>query len=505
MYGYFCKWLLYLSQQPNGKKLLSIIPEYYVEDASKFFKFWSSPSISDKFRNRGALFSREEVIRCILMLMGSESPLRNIYQRAVLIKVLDTFLPIDAIREQRLVEQFGGGIEAYKYENHEFNRFQTCKKELVGTLLQMYRDVERTGGHSQFFDKFRFRMDITSILKFLLNYEWHKKQLNILWSKDPKTFSGFLNMLINDLIYMLDHGLDELADIHTVELLMDNSIEWNKLNDEEKKEKEEELQDNKNGVKFHMALANESIALVRFLCNYIAQPFLSDDIILPRMAVLVSVYIDRLTGRGGELKVKGKNLDYNFKPKFLLTTVVEVFLCLSQYKDESGEKLGDSFLDAIIEDDAHFKPSDYRKGIRILRNRNLMAISSVDIFENELVKLEKKLQEKQNIDAILGDIPDEYLDPIMMTLMRDPVKFTSPKTGQVFVMDRKVIERHLLNNGNNPFTREKLTSDDLTDHSQLKSEIDNWIKDSLAKHKAKQENKDKDKDKDKEKEQKSDE
>ena len=48
-----------------------------------------------------------------LMLMGSESSLQNLYQRAVLIKVVDSFLPIDPRRKQRLIKQFGSDLQAY--------------------------------------------------------------------------------------------------------------------------------------------------------------------------------------------------------------------------------------------------------------------------------------------------------------------------------------------------------------------------------------------------------
>jgi len=46
-------------------------------------------------------------------------------------------------------------------------------------------------------------------------------------------------------------------------------------------------------------------------------------------------------------------------------------------------------------------------------------------------------------------------DPLMMTLMRDPVIL--PTSGKV--MDRAVIMRHLLNSDTDPFNRQPLTTD----------------------------------------------
>jgi hypothetical protein len=45
-------------------------------------------------------------------------------------------------------------------------------------------------------------------------------------------------------------------------------------------------------------------------------------------------------------------------------------------------------------------------------------------------------------EADLGEIPDDFLDPIMCTLMTDPVKLPSGDT-----MDRANIMRHLLTVG----------------------------------------------------------
>lgn len=53
----------------------------------------------------------------------------------------------------------------------------------------------------------------------------------------------------------------------------------------------------------------------------------------------------------------------------------------------------------------------------------------------------------------------------------------------IFV-DLQVIERHLMNNPNNPFNREPLTKEDLIPDTELKQEIDEWIENTLNKHQA---------------------
>lgn len=53
-----------------------------------------------------------------------------------------------------------------------------------------------------------------------------------------------------------------------------------------------------------------------------------------------------------------------------------------------------------------------------------------------------------------ADAPDEFRDPLMDTLMCDPVLLPSGK-----VMDRSIITRHLLNSNTDPFNRQPLTEE----------------------------------------------
>lgn len=57
-------------------------------------------------------------------------------------------------------------------------------------------------------------------------------------------------------------------------------------------------------------------------------------------------------------------------------------------------------------------------------------------------------------DEDYGDAPEEFRDPLMDTLMEEPVKLPSG-----IVMDKAVIIRHLLNSATDPFSRQPLSED----------------------------------------------
>ena len=77
---------------------------------------------------------------------------------------------------------------------------------------------------------------------------------------------------------------------------------------------------------------------------------------------------------------------------------------------------------------------------------------------------------RQQDDEDYGDVPEEFLDPILYTLMKDPVKL--PSSG-VFI-DRATIVSHLLSDATDPFNRSSLSVDMLVPAEKLKADIEAW-------------------------------
>jgi len=67
----------------------------------------------------------------------------------------------------------------------------------------------------------------------------------------------------------------------------------------------------------------------------------------------------------------------------------------------------------------------------------------------------------------LGEIPDELLDPIMGSLMEDPVLLPSSKQ----IVDRSTIRSHLLSDSTDPFNRVPLAFEDVVPAEDKKKEI----------------------------------
>merc|ERR1740138_2062341 len=85
------------------------------------------------------------------------------------------------------------------------------------------------------------------------------------------------------------------------------------------------------------------------------------------------------------------------------------------------------------------------------------------VFVHELNDLAKT----QEAALASVTIPDNYLDPIMSDIMEDPVLLPTSQN----IMDRKVIERHIMSNDDDPFNRAHLSVKDLVPQDKLRAEI----------------------------------
>jgi ubiquitin conjugation factor E4 A len=99
-------------------------------------------------------------------------------------------------------------------------------------------------------------------------------------------------------------------------------------------------------------------------------------------------------------------------------------------------------------------------------------IAEIIEFSDRVQKIEQ--QQKINEEALINP-PDEFLDPILSTLMKDPVILPSSK----ICVDRATISRHLLSDQSDPFNRAPLTMDQVVPDTELKTRIDEWIKERL--------------------------
>lgn len=209
-----------------------------------------------------------------------------------------------------------------------------------------------------------------------------------------------------------------------------------------------------------MLLARETVHMLNYLSKDVPQPFLRKEL-LGRVATMLNYFLVELAGPTCQ-NLKVKNMDrYNFDPKYLLTEITDTYINLSKF---------DEFAHAVAEDERSFKATVFEKVSGILKRISKRSEAYVRQFDEFALRAIEIAEQRIQVNEDLGEIPDEFLDPIMCTLMVDPVKLPSSGT----IMDRASIERHLLNDPKDPFNRSPLSPEMLIPQTELKEKIEQF-------------------------------
>ena len=115
----------------------------------------------------------------------------------------------------------------------------------------------------------------------------------------------------------------------------------------------------------------------------------------------------------------------------------------------------ETFIDFVAKEERSYSPELFNEAV--LTMKKVMNITPTSQFTPERIaeweefakKVALRQSELLDDEEDFEDAPDEYLDPIMGTLMEDPVLL--PPSGMI--MDRGNIMRHLLNMETDPFNR----------------------------------------------------
>jgi len=339
---------------------------------------------------------------------------------------------------------------------------ELVSNNLLYALLDFYVIVEKTGSSSQFYDKFNSRYHISSILEQIWKNPLYQNQLKWQSDNNEEFFIRFIARMLNDLTFLLDESLRQLAEVHSIQtefnfrkssggaINMEGTIE----------ELTSRLNSAENQAKSFCGLSNKSIDLFGLFTQEVPKAFTKTEIV-GRLASMLDYNLESLVGpRCINLKVKTPE-KYQFKPRELLLSISKVFINLSKEEE---------FLNAVSQDSRSFKLENFQKAEEILRNKNLANDEFIKKFISFGIKADSKRLEEEEEELEMGEIPDEFLDPLMFTLMKDPVILPGSKVN----IDRSTIKAHLLSDSTDPFNRMPLKLEDVLPNEELKQQINEF-------------------------------
>ncbi|GAA5833631.1 hypothetical protein JCM3766R1_002595 [Sporobolomyces carnicolor] len=332
-------------------------------------------------------------------------------------------------------------------------------KNLMPCLIHAYIEIESTGSHTQFYDKFNIRYYITQLFKLVWTNPTHRESLRR-ESLNHERYVRFVNLLMNDTTYLISDALTHLGQITERQRMMDNEEVWSALPATERQEKEKELRGWESAVRSDLDLGVESLRLLKLFSKETTSPFLTPEIV-DRLAAMLDANLALLAGpKCQELKVKNPEA-YKFRPKELLSDVLTIFQHLGPFEP---------FERAVAKDGRSYSKGLFERAVRIARKTAIKTEDEIEALLAFVAKVEAiKLAEEEE-DA-MGEVPDEFQDPLTYEIMRDPVILPVSRT----VIDRSSIKQHYLSDRTDPFNRQPFEWEDIVDAVELRLEIEQWL------------------------------
>ncbi|KAJ5215961.1 uncharacterized protein N7498_002368 [Penicillium cinerascens] len=431
-------------EQPEVFKCL---PEYFLEDIVSNFKFimWCMPQIIT------ATQGDELVMLCITFLESSEY-IKNPYLKAGLVSILF-----------RGTWPRPGGASGVLVDL--LNSMPFANEYLLHAVMKFYIEAEHTGTHTQFFDKFNIRYEIFQIIKCIWPNTLYREKLSIQASQNLDFFVRFVNLLLNDVTYVLDESFGAFKTINTTQVEL--AREGNSMDQNTRQQREEHLASAQRSAKSYMQLTNETVAMLKLFTEALADSFTMPEIV-QRLADMLDYNLDAMVGpKSSTLRVDNLQ-EYGFNPRALLSEITDVYLNLMDKPN---------FITAVARDGRSYKPANFEKAAEILRKWSLKSPEEMRRWK----QLQKKVLEAKALDEQaeedLGEIPDDFLDPLMYTLMEDPVILPNSKMS----IDRATIRSHLLSDPHDPFNRVPLKMEDVIPDTELKAKIDAFVSEKTGK------------------------
>ncbi|KAH6933407.1 hypothetical protein HPB50_014566 [Hyalomma asiaticum] len=141
---------------------------------------------------------------------------------------------------------------------------------------------------------------------------------------------------------------------------------------------------------------------------------------------------------------------YGWEPRRLLDQLTDVYLHLDF----------PPFLAAVARDERSYRPQLFADAAARMRRACVKPQPRLERFEQLVARIAAAAEQARR-HADYADAPDEFRDPLMDTLMEEPVVLPSGH-----VVDKATIVRHLLNSSTDPFNRQPLTEEMLRPGSE---------------------------------------
>jgi len=240
---------------------------------------------------------------------------------------------------------------------------------------------------------------------------------------------------------------------------MINEDAWAELGTENQHQRQRQLSQDERQCRSYLTLAKETVDMFHYLTVDIKEPFLRAELV-DRLTSMLNYNLHQLCGpKCNNLKVRSPTT-YGWEPRKLLGQIFDIYLHLNC----------DKFAASLAADERSFEKHLFEDAADRIERLQIRSVVEVEQFRSLLATAHDIYVANQENEDEYADAPDEFRDPLMDTLMCDPVLLPSSHK----IMDRSIITRHLLNSSTDPFNSQPLTEDMLLADVELKERIIAW-------------------------------
>lgn len=407
-------WLLtnYLEKQYT---IIQNIPSFWIDNMLDY---------SLELVNKTTDYSLDKTIQFSILLMGDNNNITNPYLRTKASKLISYILP--------------------EHRNKDYLNLDICKEQLLPNLIQLYVEIENTGSDNQFYQKFEPRYHISYLVRHILSEVVEPNYRDILKnvsSLNSNLYKRFIIMNLSDLNFMLEEIVNNIKKIKntTLRISLDQITRIIAL------------------LKSDLLFSYEQLELLYTSSKYLNDPFITQEIIsqfVPMANYFIKYFINE------DMLVKDKKT-YGYKPEKILELLSKVYLEISHSAHVIQE---------IMLDKRSYYPDMFENIATELLNLN--KINELEQVNFQMIKtiVDTKIKSKNNNVILIDDseIPDDIIDPIMCSIIREPILLPSSKT----IMDKSVISRYLLTDKEDPFNRYPLDIEELEKFNNLPDTIE---------------------------------
>jgi ubiquitin conjugation factor E4 B len=211
-------------------------------------------------------------------------------------------------------------------------------------------------------------------------------------------FVRFINLMINDVTYLMDESLSDLTQIHNIQVEMDDKATWDSKSLEYRREREDTLRSLERHASGYTTLSRSTVELLKVFTAETKAPFMMPEIV-GRLAAMLDYNLHALVGpKYQELKVREPE-KLKFNPRALLSDILQVFLNLSDQGD---------FVKAVADDGRSYSQKLFQKAAQVALLRGLKTGAEIEQLHLFVAKVEEARANMMEEDEDLGDIPDEF-------------------------------------------------------------------------------------------------